>query len=52
MGRELWPPQSHNLNPYDFYLLGILKEKTYLKNRQTLEELSENIRHEISAVPI
>jgi hypothetical protein len=36
----------------DFYLWGMLKEKTHLKNPHSSEELQENIRHEIFAVPL
>jgi hypothetical protein len=48
----MWPPRSPDLNPCDFYLWGTLKEKVYINNPHSLEELQANIRHEISAVPI
>jgi hypothetical protein len=43
--------QSSSLNLVTS-LWGTLKEKTYLKNPHSSEELQENIRHEISAVPL
>jgi hypothetical protein len=52
ISRGLWPPRSHDLNPCDFYLWGTLKEKVYVKNPHSLEELQENIKHEISAIPV
>jgi hypothetical protein len=36
----------------DFYLWGMLKEKVYMNNAHSLEELEANIRNEISAIPI
>jgi hypothetical protein len=47
----LWPPQPPDLNPWAIYLWGTLKEKLYVKNLLCLEELQENIRHEISVLP-
>jgi hypothetical protein len=46
----LWPPRSLNLTPCDFYFWGSLKDKVYKTNPHTLEELRNNICHEISAV--
>jgi hypothetical protein len=48
----LWPPQSPDLNPCDFYLWSTLKEKVYVNNTHPLEELQEKFRHEISAITV
>jgi hypothetical protein len=34
-----WPPNSPDLNPRDFFLLGFLKVKTFPKKSQTIMEL-------------
>jgi hypothetical protein len=47
-----WPPLSPDLNPCDFYLWSTLKEKVYVNNLQSLKQLQENIRHEISLNPV
>lgn len=52
ISRGLWPPRSLSLNPCDFYVLGTLKKKEYVKNQHCLKELKENIRHEISVVSV
>jgi hypothetical protein len=49
--RGMWPPQLPDLNPCDFYLCGMLKGKVYVKNLHSLEELQENIRHDILPFP-
>jgi hypothetical protein len=48
VSRGLWPPQSPDLNPCDFYLWGKLKDKVYVNNPHTLDELKDNIRVKIS----
>jgi hypothetical protein len=50
VSRGLWPPQSPDLNPCDFYLWGKLKDKVYVNNPHTLDELKDNIRVEISHI--
>ncbi|KAJ4436345.1 hypothetical protein ANN_18976 [Periplaneta americana] len=45
-----WPPRSPDLNPCDFYLWEMLKEKVYANNPHTLEELEESIRLGISTI--
>jgi hypothetical protein len=35
VSRGLWPPQSPDLNPCDFYLWGKLKDKVYVNNPHT-----------------
>lgn len=49
--RVMWPPRLPDLNTCDFYLWGTLKVKVYVKNPHSLEELQENIRHDIS-IPV
>ena len=38
------------LNSSDFYLWGPLKSKVYANNPHSLEELKQNIRHELGAI--
>ena len=45
-----WPPRSPDLTPMDFFLWGYLKERVYINNPQTLVNLRENIRREISTI--
>jgi hypothetical protein len=52
ISRGLWPAHSPDLNPCDFYLWGNLKQKVYKTNPHTIEELKENIRHELSAISL
>ena len=46
-----WPPYSLDLNPYDQFLWGYLKERIYDNNPQTLADLKDNIRREIRRIP-
>jgi hypothetical protein len=48
VGWGVWPPWSPNLNPCNFYLWDMLKNKVYVNNPHSLEDLQENIKHEIS----
>jgi hypothetical protein len=48
VSRGLWPPWSPDLNPCDFYLWGKLKDKVYVNNPHTPDELKDNILVEIS----
>jgi hypothetical protein len=50
VSRGLRPPRSSDLNPCDFYLWGKLKDKVYVNNPHTLDELKDNIRVEISDI--
>jgi hypothetical protein len=40
---DQWPPHSPDLNPCDFYLWGMLKDKVYVNNPHMAEGLKENI---------
>ena len=46
-----WPPRSPDLTPPDFFLWGYLKSKVYVNKPRTVEELKDNIREEIAAIP-
>ena len=46
-----WPPRSSDLTPPDFFLWGYLKSKVYVNKPRTVEELKDNIRKEIAAIP-
>ena len=43
----IWPPRSPDLSLPDFFLWGYLKERVYINNLQTLEDLKQNIRRVI-----
>jgi hypothetical protein len=43
---SIWPPRSPHLNPCDFSLWGILKQKVYSPIPSTVEQLKENIIRE------
>jgi hypothetical protein len=47
---DIWPARSPDLNPYDFFFWGCLKNKVYSSNPRK-EELKENIHREISNIP-
>ena len=46
-----WSPHSPDLNPPDFFLWGYLKDVVYVNRPQTIQELKNNITHEISQIP-
>jgi hypothetical protein len=46
----LWPLHSPDLTTCDFYLWGRLKDNLYKTNPNTLEDLRNNIRLEISTI--
>ena len=43
-----WPPRSPDLTPCDFSLWGYLKSRVYVINPTNLQELRNNIYHEIA----
>jgi hypothetical protein len=47
---DQWPPRSPDLKPCDFNLWGMLKDKVYVNNPHTAEELQENFRRVISNI--
>jgi hypothetical protein len=38
---DQWSPRSPDLNPCDFYLWSMLKDKVYVNNSHTAEELNK-----------
>lgn len=46
-GNVNWPSRSPDLTSPDFFLWGYLKERVYVNKPETMQELKENIRHEI-----
>ena len=50
ISKALWPPRSPDLSPPDFFLWGALKGKAYANKPRTIQELENNIRHEIAAI--
>lgn len=46
-----WPPRSCDLTPLDYFLWGYVKSKVYANHPATLEELEDNIRETIAAIP-
>lgn len=49
-GNVEWPPRSPDLTAPDFFLWGYLKSKVYANKPETLKQLKENIREEISNI--
>ena len=43
-----WPPRSPDLTPCNFSLWGYLKSRVYVTNPTNLQELRNNIYHEIA----
>jgi hypothetical protein len=50
-GNTEWPARSPDLNACDFFLWGYLKSKVYDKKPRTTEDLKQNIREEVAAIP-
>ena len=46
-----WPARSPDLNPCDFFLWGYLMSKVYSNHPQSIEQLKDAIRQEITAIP-
>jgi hypothetical protein len=46
-----WSARSPDLNACDFFLWGYLKSKVYEKKPRTTEDLKQNIREEVAAIP-
>lgn len=47
---NLWPPQSPDLTPCDFFLWGYIKNNVYATSPRTLEELKARIVEEITKI--
>ena len=48
-GDVIWPPQSCDLTPMDYYLWGAFKDKCYADKPETIDALKDNIREAIGA---
>jgi hypothetical protein len=50
-GNIEWPVRSPDLNACDFFLCGYLESKVYEKKPRSTEDLKQNIREEVAAIP-
>jgi hypothetical protein len=50
-GNIEWPAKSPDLNACDYFLWRYLKSKVYEKKPRTTEDLKQNIREEVAAIP-
>ena len=50
ISKGIWPPTSPDLSVLDVYLWGAVKQKVYQNKPQYLQELRDNIRHQIAAI--
>ena len=48
--KGIWPPRSPDLSVLDFYLWGATKQKVYRNKPQSLQDLRDNILHQIEAI--
>ena len=48
----VWPPQSCNLTPLDYYLWDAVKDKCYIDKPKTIEALMDNIREAIGEIQL
>jgi hypothetical protein len=46
-----WPARSPDLTPCDFFIWGYPKAKVYARRPGTVEQLKEEIRQEVAAIP-
>ena len=40
----VWPPRSCDMTPLDYYLWGVVKDKSYADKPETIDALKDNIR--------
>jgi hypothetical protein len=50
ISKNLWPPRSPDLTPPDYFLWGYLKQVVYSNLPQTVEDLKQNIKVDISNI--
>ena len=50
ISKGIWPPRSPDLSVLDFYLWGATKQKVYRNKPQSLQDLRDNILHQIEAI--
>ena len=48
----VWPPQSCDLTPLDYYLWGAVKDKCYGDKPETIDALKENIGEAIGEIQL
>ena len=48
----VWPPQSCDLTPLDYYLWGAGKDKCYADKPETIDALKENIREAVGEIQL
>ena len=48
----VWPPQSCDLTPLNYYLWGAVKEKCYADKPETIDALKDNIREAIGEIQL
>ena len=46
-----WPPHSPDLTPCDFWLWGMVKERTYSRKIRDINDLKDRIRTVVSSIP-
>jgi len=47
LAKGTWPARSPELNPYDYFLWGYLKDRVYKPMPKTLDDMKVNIEREI-----
>jgi len=50
LGGLEWPPYSPDLNPYDFFLWGYIKDNCYARNSKTVPDLVAAIKKIVSNI--
>ena len=48
----IWPPQSCDLTPLDYYLWGAVKDKCYADKPETIDALKDNIHEAIGEIQL
>ena len=48
----IWPPQSCDLTPLDYYLWGAVKDKCYADKPETIDALKDNIHEAIGKIQL
>ena len=48
----VWPPQSCDLTPLDYYLRGAVKDKCYADKPEKIDALKDNIREVIGEIQL
>ena len=48
----VWPPQSCDLTPFDYYLWGAVRDECYADKPESIDALKENIRDAIGKIQL